>query len=94
MRKERLPIEGFCVAAGIPSTEKAVEIIDGDKWASNISHSSPVQWKGSGKSLVLPRRTPTSPSFSSGLVDMPAATIHMRTSTSLSSSCIALSGNA
>jgi fatty acid synthase subunit alpha, fungi type len=29
MRKEGLPIEGFCVAAGIPSTEKAVEIIDG-----------------------------------------------------------------
>jgi fatty acid synthase subunit alpha, fungi type len=28
MRKEGLPIEGFCVAAGIPSTEKAVEIID------------------------------------------------------------------
>ncbi len=29
MRKEGLPIEGFCVAAGIPSTEKAVEIIEG-----------------------------------------------------------------
>jgi hypothetical protein len=29
MRKEGLPIEGFCVAAGIPSTEKAVEIVDG-----------------------------------------------------------------
>ena len=29
MRKEGLPIEGFCVAAGIPSTEKAAEIIDG-----------------------------------------------------------------
>ncbi|KII85134.1 hypothetical protein PLICRDRAFT_45274 [Plicaturopsis crispa FD-325 SS-3] len=29
MRKEGLPIEGFCVAAGIPSTEKAVEIIGG-----------------------------------------------------------------
>jgi enoyl reductase-like protein len=29
MRKEGLPIEGFCVAAGIPTTEKAVEIIDG-----------------------------------------------------------------
>ncbi|SJL13792.1 uncharacterized protein ARMOST_17240 [Armillaria ostoyae] len=28
MRKEGLPIEGFCVAAGIPTTEKAVEIID------------------------------------------------------------------
>ena len=31
MRKEGLPIEGFCVAAGIPTTEKAVEIIDGLK---------------------------------------------------------------
>ncbi|KAF8525925.1 hypothetical protein BU17DRAFT_74311 [Hysterangium stoloniferum] len=29
MRKEGLPIEGFCVAAGIPSTEKAAEIISG-----------------------------------------------------------------
>ena len=28
MRKEGLPVEGFCVAAGIPSTEKAAEIID------------------------------------------------------------------
>jgi enoyl reductase-like protein len=29
MRKEGLPIEDFCVAAGIPRTEKAVEIIEG-----------------------------------------------------------------
>lgn len=29
MRREGLPIEGFCVAAGIPSTEKAAEIIEG-----------------------------------------------------------------
>src|ERR1700729_1568923 len=29
MWKEGLPIEGFCVAAGIPSTEKAAEIIEG-----------------------------------------------------------------
>jgi len=29
MRKERLPVEGFCVAAGIPSTEKTAEIIEG-----------------------------------------------------------------
>jgi fatty acid synthase subunit beta len=27
MRREGLPIEGFCVAAGIPSSEKAAEII-------------------------------------------------------------------
>jgi fatty acid synthase subunit alpha, fungi type len=32
-RKEGFPIEGFCVAAGIPTTEKAVEIIDGLKAA-------------------------------------------------------------
>ena len=37
MRKEGLPIEGFCVAAGIPTTEKAVEIIDGLK-AAGIRH--------------------------------------------------------
>jgi fatty acid synthase subunit alpha len=29
MRREGLPIEGFCVAAGIPSTEKAAEMIEG-----------------------------------------------------------------
>uniref|UniRef100_A0A0W0EUQ4 Putative fatty acid synthase n=1 Tax=Moniliophthora roreri TaxID=221103 RepID=A0A0W0EUQ4_MONRR len=39
MRKEGLPIEGFCVAAGIPSTEKAVEIIDGLRNAG-IKHVS------------------------------------------------------
>lgn len=37
MRKEGLPIEGFCVAAGIPSTEKAAEIISGLKEAG-IKH--------------------------------------------------------
>ena len=37
MCKEGLPIEGFCVAAGIPTTEKAVEIIDGLK-AAGIRH--------------------------------------------------------
>ncbi|TFK33214.1 fatty acid synthase [Crucibulum laeve] len=37
MRKEGLPIEGFCVAAGIPTTEKAVEIIDGLR-SAGIKH--------------------------------------------------------
>jgi fatty acid synthase subunit alpha len=37
MRKEGLPIESFCVAAGIPRTEKAVEIIDGLRQAG-IKH--------------------------------------------------------
>ena len=37
MRKEGLPIEGFCVAAGIPSSEKATEIIDALK-AAGIKH--------------------------------------------------------
>ena len=32
-----LPIEGFCVAAGIPTTEKAVKIINGLK-AAGIQH--------------------------------------------------------
>jgi fatty acid synthase subunit alpha len=39
LRKEGLPIEGFCVAAGIPTTEKAAEIIDGLR-ASGIKHVS------------------------------------------------------
>ncbi|KAF7374647.1 Fatty acid synthase subunit alpha [Mycena sanguinolenta] len=37
MRREGLPIEGFCVAAGIPSTEKAAEIIEGLK-SAGIRH--------------------------------------------------------
>ena len=37
MRKEGLPIEGFCVAAGIPTTEKAAEIIEGLR-AAGIKH--------------------------------------------------------
>jgi fatty acid synthase subunit alpha, fungi type len=37
--EEGLPIEGFCVAAGIPTTEKAVEIIHGLKNAG-IKHVS------------------------------------------------------
>ncbi|KAI0368773.1 fatty acid synthase [Pilatotrama ljubarskyi] len=39
MRREGLPIEGFCVAAGIPSTEKAAEII-GALRAAGIKHVS------------------------------------------------------
>jgi hypothetical protein len=31
MRREGFPIEGFCVAAGIPTTKKAAEIISGLK---------------------------------------------------------------
>ena len=37
MRKEGLPVEGFCIAAGIPTMEKAVEIIEGLK-AAGIKH--------------------------------------------------------
>ena len=33
MRKEGLPIESFCVIAGVPTTEKAVEVINGLKAA-------------------------------------------------------------
>ncbi|SGZ13219.1 BQ5605_C028g10556 [Microbotryum silenes-dioicae] len=39
MRQEGLPVEGLCVAAGIPSTEKAKEIIDGLR-ESGIKHVS------------------------------------------------------
>ncbi len=39
MRKEGLPLQGFCVAAGIPSAEKAKETIDGLK-AAGIEHVS------------------------------------------------------
>ncbi|KAG8905251.1 3-oxoacyl-[acyl-carrier-protein] synthase [Tulasnella sp. 403] len=37
LRREGLPIEGFCVAAGIPSTEKAAEIISALQ-AAGIKH--------------------------------------------------------
>ncbi|EJU05022.1 fatty acid synthase [Dacryopinax primogenitus] len=37
MRREGVPVEGFCVAAGIPSTEKAAEIIGALK-AAGIRH--------------------------------------------------------
>ena len=39
MRRAGLPIEGFCVAAGIPSTEKAAEIIGGLR-SAGIKHVS------------------------------------------------------
>ena len=39
MRREGLPVEGFCVAAGIPSTEKAAEIINALR-AAGIKHVS------------------------------------------------------
>jgi malonyl CoA-acyl carrier protein transacylase len=39
MRREGLPIEGFCVAAGVPSSEKAVEIITALK-SAGIKHIS------------------------------------------------------
>ena len=51
MKKEGLPIEGLCVAAGIPSTEKAKEIIDGLRDAG-IKH---VSFKpGSSSLLAIP----------------------------------------
>ncbi len=39
MRREGLPIEGFCVAAGIPSSEKATEIINALR-SAGIKHIS------------------------------------------------------
>ncbi|KAL5526485.1 FAS2 [Sanghuangporus sanghuang] len=39
MRREGLPVEGLCVAAGIPTTEKAAEIINGLRTAG-IKHVS------------------------------------------------------
>jgi fatty acid synthase subunit beta len=37
MRKEGHPTQGFCVVAGIPSTDKAAEIIEGLRYAG-IKH--------------------------------------------------------
>src|SRR6266436_9433133 len=56
MRREGLPIEGFCVAAGIPTTEKAAEIIEG---LSNVGiKHSPVRWKVSDKSSASLHQIP------------------------------------
>lgn len=56
MRREGLPIEGFCVAAGIPSTEKAADAfkpgsVEGIRQVVNIAASNPgfpiiLQWTG------------------------------------------------
>lgn len=40
MRREGVPIEGFCVAAGIPSTEKTAEIIGGSRVFSDYNDVS------------------------------------------------------
>ncbi|KAE9399788.1 fatty acid synthase [Gymnopus androsaceus JB14] len=37
LRKEGFPIEGFCIGAGVPSTEKAAEIIEGLR-SAGIKH--------------------------------------------------------
>ncbi|KAJ3540249.1 hypothetical protein NM688_g6254 [Phlebia brevispora] len=39
LRRTGVPIEGFCVAAGVPSTEKATEIIEGMR-STGIKHIS------------------------------------------------------
>ena len=82
MRKEGLPIEGFCVAAGILTTEKAVEIIDGLK-AAGIRHVFYVQtwirrWHSSSRQQLQQQRTqeltrpPLPPSKSSPANSTPA----------------------
>ena len=91
MRKEGLPIEDFCVAAGIPSTEKAVEIIDGLRQAG-IKHVAFEPGSVEGIRQVVNRRDePQLPHYSP--VDLQAATIHTRISISLSSPRIILSGS-
>ena len=62
MHKEGLPIEGFCVATGIPTTEKAVEIIDGLKTAG-IRH---VAFKPLFVNATLTLRTVTIGTMSDG----------------------------
>jgi enoyl reductase-like protein len=75
--------EGFCVCvtAGIPSTEKVVEIIDGLKQAG-IKHVAfkPGSVERIRQVINIAATNPTSPLFPGGLVDVPAATIHTRMS--------------
>ena len=88
MRREGLRVEGFCVAAGIPMTKKAAEIIEGLTKAG-IKHVSvkpgSVLWTVSVRSSTLPPPTPTSLSLSSGRADVQAVTTHAKTYTNPSS---------
>jgi hypothetical protein len=81
MRREGLPIEGFCVAAGIPSTEKAAEITHSGRLALNTSLSSPEVSMGSVKLSTSLLVTLTSLSFFSRLEAVLEAIIPSRTST-------------
>jgi hypothetical protein len=83
MRKEGLPIEGFCVAAGVPTTEKAVEIIDGLE-AAGIRHVAfkPGSEMVFAKSSTSLQPIPISPSSCSGLEVVLVDIIPLRISTS------------
>ncbi|GBE88363.1 hypothetical protein SCP_1301780 [Sparassis crispa] len=86
IRREGLPIEGFCVTAGIPRwRRKRRSSMAYGLLASSTSLSSPVPLTVSTRSSTLPPRIPTSQSFFSGQVDVPVDTTRARTSTSPSS---------
>ena len=92
MCREGLPIEGFCVAAGIPSIEKASETSTVlGRPASGMSHSNLAPSRASGRSLALLLLTPTIPSSCNRPVVALEVTIHARTSTSPSSRLMVLS---
>ena len=83
MRREGLPVEGFCVAAGIPSTEKAAEIISALRTpGSSMFPSSPALSTVSARLSTSLLRTPTSPSSCSGPAAVRPVTTLARTSTS------------
>ena len=86
MRREGLPIEGFCVAAGIPTTEKAAEIIDGLK-SVGIRHVAfkPGSVDAFVKLSISLRPIPTSLSFFSGPVAVREVATPLKTSINPSS---------
>jgi enoyl reductase-like protein len=73
--------EGFCVAAGIPSTEKAMLIIDGLK-ATGTEHVAfkPRSTDGIRQVVNVTKAIPTSPASGSGVAVVLAGTTHAKTS--------------
>lgn len=91
MRREGLPIEDFCVAAGIPTVEKAAEIIEGlTKLGIKRVSFRPGSVDGVCRAVNI---ATSDPHFSSGHVDARAVAAHAKTFASPSSPLFLSSAN-
>jgi len=85
LRREGVPVEGFCVTAGIPSPKRLQRSSVVSRLpVFDMSRSSPDRSKAFLKSSRSPPPTPVSLSFFSGLVVVPVVTTHATTSISQS----------